>query len=184
MSPLPLVRRTYLALRAPAALRPSPEPAGRPLRLERCAPCPVARYRALYAAVGHRWHWYDRLAWSDAALAAHLARSEVSVCVLHEGDVPIGYYELERQPDGSFAVVYFGLVAEADGRPVHGRGIGGWFLTQAVGDAFAQGATVVWLHTCTLDGPHALRNYLARGFVPFRDTEYVEAAQRPAFADG
>ncbi len=26
----------------------------------------------------------------------------------------------------------------------------------------------VWLHTCTLDGPAALPNYLARGLVPYR----------------
>jgi hypothetical protein len=26
------------------------------------------------------------------------------------------------------------------------------------------GTTRVWLHTCTLDGPHALANYRARGF--------------------
>jgi hypothetical protein len=26
------------------------------------------------------------------------------------------------------------------------------------------GARVVWVHTCSLDGPHALRNYQQRGF--------------------
>jgi hypothetical protein len=26
----------------------------------------------------------------------------------------------------------------------------------------------VWVHTCTLDGPHALANYEARGLRPFR----------------
>ena len=30
--------------------------------------------------------------------------------------------------------------------------------------AWAQGARRVWVHTCSLDGPHALANYTARGF--------------------
>jgi len=32
----------------------------------------------------------------------------------------------------------------------------------------------VWLHTCTLDGPHALTNYHARGFVPYKPTREVQ----------
>jgi GNAT superfamily N-acetyltransferase len=165
--PLAVVRRTYLALRAPESLRPAAVPSA-DVRVERRAPCTVAEYRALYAAVGERWHWLDRNAWTDDALAAHLARPTVHVHVLLERDTPIGYYELEEEPDGSVQLVYFGLV-----EAVHGRGLGGWLLTQAARDAWALGARVVWLHTCTLDGPHAIANYLARGFVPFRDAEYV-----------
>ena len=172
---LALVRRTYLALRAPEALRPAATPADVAVRVAPCAPCDVATYRALYAAVGERWHWRDRLAWSEAALAAHLARPAVHVHVLLEYDAPIGYYELEQHDDGSVEVVYFGLVPAA-----HGRGLGGWLLTHAAREAWALGARVVWLHTCTLDGPHAMSNYLARGFVPYRDAEYVTALTEPA----
>lgn len=161
------VRRTYLALRSPDALRPSVAP-GADVRIERRAPCGVAEYRALYRAVGERWQWLDRNAWSDDTLAAHLARPGVHVRVLMERDAAIGYYELAEEPDDSVQVVYFGLV-----EAVHGRGLGGWLLTQAARDAWTLGARVVWLHTCTLDGPHAIANYLARGFVPFRDAEYV-----------
>ena len=170
---LTLVRRTYLALRGPAALRPAPRPAGDP-RVEPRQRCDVATYRALYAAVGARWHWRDRLAWSDDTLAAHLARPQVHVHVLLEGDTTLGYHELEAHDDGSVEIVYFGLVDAA-----HGRGLGGWLLTQAAREASAMGARVTWLHTCTLDGPHALSNYLARGFVPFRDAEYVSDVTPP-----
>ena len=174
---LAVVRRTYLALRDPALLRTAPDPGDPDLRVVRRAPCPVAEYRALYAAVGERWHWRDRLAWTDEALAAHLARASVRVYVLLERDAPIGYYELECHDDGSVEIVYFGLVAAA-----HGRGLGGWLLTHAAREAWASGARVTWLHTCTLDGPHALANYLARGFVPFRDAEYVADVSPPAAA--
>ena len=45
-------------------------------------------------------------------------------------------------------------------------------LTEAAEAAWALGASRVWLHTCTLDHPGALANYLARGFRPFRTETY------------
>jgi GNAT superfamily N-acetyltransferase len=161
------VRRTYLQLRSPADLRPSPE--GDPsARVERVAPCPVDFYRALYRDVGERWHWRDRLAWSDERLAEHLARDAVTVFVMRVGNDIAGYFELERHDDGSVEIAYFGLRPE-----FFGRGLGGSMLTGAVREAWRGGAQRVWLHTCTLDSPRALPNYLARGFVPFREESYT-----------
>ena len=57
----------------------------------------------------------------------------------------------------------------------HGLGLGGHALTAAL----TRGRELrprVWLTTCTLDGPHALPNYRARGMRPFR------TATVPAFA--
>jgi hypothetical protein len=45
-------------------------------------------------------------------------------------------------------------------------------LSEAVGRAFDEGANRVWLHTCTLDDPAALPNYLKRGFTPFSQETY------------
>ena len=45
-----------------------------------------------------------------------------------------------------------------------GQGLGGHLLSQAVKRAWAWGASSVWLSTCSHDHPHALKNYLARGF--------------------
>ncbi len=55
----------------------------------------------------------------------------------------------------------FGLLDE-----YHGRGIGGHLLTFALQRAWELargGPSRVRVSTCTLDGPHALRNYEARG---------------------
>jgi hypothetical protein len=41
-----------------------------------------------------------------------------------------------------------------------------------VRDAWTLGPKRVWLHTCTLDHPNALPNYLARGFTPYRTETY------------
>ena len=56
--------RTYLELRSPDALQRAPEPAGH-VRIERVADCPPSFWRYLYAEVGRRYHWVDRLPWTD-----------------------------------------------------------------------------------------------------------------------
>ena len=165
------VVRTYLGLASLADLRPASLPAV-PVRLERLAPCPVGTWRRLYALIGSPWHWHDRDAWDDERIQQHLDRADVSVFAL-SADVgtsapnAVGFLELERHPDGATEIVYLGI-----DRTGFGRGIGGWLLTEAVRVAFADGANRVWLHTCTLDGPAALPNYLSRGFRVDRTETY------------
>jgi GNAT superfamily N-acetyltransferase len=171
------VRRVYLELRDPGELRPA-RASDLATRLERLDPCPPDLYRALYRDVGERWHWRDRLAWSDAHLARHLARAEVTVFVVRVGDDAAGYFELEKHADDSVEIAYFGLRPE-----FFGRGLGGELLTRAVEEAWRIGAQRVWLHTCSLDSPRALPNYLARGFQPFKEESYTtEIPATPAGA--
>jgi GNAT superfamily N-acetyltransferase len=168
------VLRTYLEMRDPAALRDaSVDDAA--IRFERAAPCPVSLYRALYREVGEAYHWRDRLAWSEDAHAAHLAQPGVEECVLRAGDEWAGYAELVRHDDGSVEIAYFGLRAR-----FHGRRLGGHLLTATARRAWALGASRVWLHTCTLDGPAALPNYVARGFTPYRTETYTADVDTPA----
>lgn len=160
------VTRTYLQMTDPAQLRTSAHrPAG--VRLEAVADCPPEFYRFLYGAVGREYHWRDRLGWDDGAIRAWLARPDVFLRVLYREGAPAGYYELARHGDGSVEIVYFGLLPGQ-----LGQGFGRYLLEEAVREAWGLGALRVWLHTCTLDGPAALPNYLKRGFVPFRIEEY------------
>jgi GNAT superfamily N-acetyltransferase len=161
------VRRTYLELREPGQLRPA-RASELAARVERLAPCPADVYRQLYRDVGERWHWRDRLAWSDERLTRHLEREEVAVFVVRVGDDIAGYFELERHDDTSVEIAYFGIRPE-----FFGRGLGGELLTRAVQEAWRFGAARVWLHTCTLDSPRALPNYLARGFQAFKEEWYT-----------
>lgn len=69
-----------------------------------------------------------------------------------------GYYELRRDDAQAVEVAHFGLAPD-----FIGRGFGGALLTDALRRAWAWDARRVWLHTCTLDHPAALQNYLARG---------------------
>jgi ribosomal protein S18 acetylase RimI-like enzyme len=116
--------------------------------------------------VGERWHWRDRLAWSDERLAEYLADPRIEVWELTVAGDTAGYFEIRREA-GESEIVYFGLVER-----FHGRGLGKHLLTEAVTRAWAGGATRVWLHTCTLDGPAALPNYRARGFRETRTETY------------
>jgi GNAT superfamily N-acetyltransferase len=161
------VVRTYLALDDPAQLRAA-KPADPSARIERRSPCPVPLYRRLYHDVGAQWFWHDRLAWSDADLAAHLALPNVAVWELMVADASAGYFELQRHDDQSVEIVYFGLVPA-----FIGRGLGGTMLTWAVREAWAMGEKRVWLHTCTLDSERALPGYKARGFREYK-TERLE----------
>ncbi len=160
------VTRTYLELRARSALRPAPVPT-EAVTLHRRQPMRAAEYLSLYSLVGARWHWRDRLAWTAAELDAYLARAGVEVWTAHVDADTAGYFELRSHADGSVEIMYFGLTAA-----FIGRGLGGWLLTRAVERAFDAGASHVVLNTCTLDGPHALPNYLARGFAIVREECY------------
>ncbi len=124
-------------------------------------------YRALYSAVGDAYLWRDRLALGDQELDDYFASPNVQLWMLRAAGKVAGYFELQRHDDGRVEIAYFGLIAG-----YFGRGLGGWMLTRAVEEAFAFGATTLTLHTCTLDSPHALPNYLARGFVITREEEY------------
>jgi GNAT superfamily N-acetyltransferase len=160
------VERTYLEMTSRAALRDAAAPAPG-VRVEHARACPPSFYRYLYAEVGRAWRWTDRSAWTDDEIRTHLGQPGVAVHVLYQAGAPAGYFELARHDDGSCEIAYFGLLPEA-----MGRGLGKYLLTCAVDAAWDTGTSRVWLHTCTLDGPAALPNYLARGFHPYKRETY------------
>ena len=134
--------------------------------------CTVSFYRYLYAEVGRHYHWVERRRWSDERLATHLADPNVRIWLLLFEGCPAGYVELFRDPDGDVEIAYFGLLPE-----FHGRGLGKQLLVTAVELAWASTPrpSRVWLHTCDLDAPQALANYVARGFRPYKtDEEAIE----------
>ncbi|MDB4878409.1 MAG: GCN5-related N-acetyltransferase [Gemmatimonadetes bacterium] len=167
MSPVVEVVRTYLELRSPEQLRAArtTDPHVRFVRRESVG---VEQYRRLYRAVGDQWHWHDRNAWPDERITSYFASPNVYLWECLVGNESAGYFELARSEDGSVEVVYFGLAA-----PFIGRGLGKAMLTRAAEEAWALGPSRVWLHTCTLDSPHALPNYRARGFEVVKQETYV-----------
>jgi GNAT superfamily N-acetyltransferase len=163
--PLVQVTRTYLEMTSPHDLVPVEDlPQG--VRVERVANCPIAFFRYLYAEVGREYLWRDRLAWTEGEIEAYLG-GPVELWVLYREGAPAGYFELRGHDDRSMEVAYFGLMPHAIG-----RGLGKFLLSRAVEAAWAHLPSRVWLHTCTLDHPNALSNYLKRGFREVRREEY------------
>ncbi|MEM9520986.1 MAG: GNAT family N-acetyltransferase [Actinomycetota bacterium] len=119
----------------------------------------------LYRYVGEPWHWTDKNTWSPAQWDARISQPGFAAATCMVGGTPAGYVEYINR-DGDVEIENFGLAVD-----VHGQGLGGWFLTRAVEHGFRlEHAHRVWLHTCSLDGPHARSNYEARGLRLF-DTE-------------
>jgi len=84
--------------------------------------------------------------------------------VLKQDNKLVGYYELLYDPKVfSMEIPYFGIFKE-----FYGKGIGGYLLTNAILTSFNKKINKVWVHTCTLDHPNALKNYLARGMKIFK----------------
>lgn len=130
-------------------------------------------YRQCYRVVGKAFHWRDRWDWTDEEITKHLADPAIQLFVAtrsagnKQADLA-GWYELRRvADDDSVEIAYFGIVASE-----FGRGFGKHLLSSAVRDAWALRPKRVWLHTCTLDHPNALPNYVARGFTPYRTETY------------
>lgn len=167
MSGVTQVTRTYLEMQSPGDLQPAATPEPEP-QIERVDRCTRELFRYLYAEVGRALRWTDRLSWTDEQVQRHLDDPGVSVWLMSWDGAPAGYFELRDHDDGSVEIAYFGLLPD-----FIGRGWGKYLLTRAARAAWASGPKRVWLHTCTLDHPAALPNYLKRGFRPVREEVYT-----------
>ena len=146
-----------------------PEASRRPYDLHRVEKPQPELSRFLYTSVGAPWKWYQRLGWNWQKWQDHLTRPGVETWIACQGAVPVGYFELNREADGSTEIAYFGLVPE-----FVGLGLGKSLLEDALISAWQGTRKRVWLHTCTLDHPSALTNYLARGFSIFKEEDIEE----------
>ena len=146
------------------------------LGVMRAAPIPVHFYRYLYDTVGRTHHWVERKRWDDAKLAARINDAAVTVMVLYAGGVPAGFYELAADMPGTVKLALFGIVPD-----YRGRGLGRYFLADAIREAWARTPERVRVETCTLDHVAALPLYQKMGFRPIgRRSRVVEALDETA----
>ena len=117
-----------------------------------------------YKQVGKKHRWIDRLSWTDEKWINFISNKNLETYVISESEDLIGFFELLYNPDlKETEISYFGLLEE-----YIVKGIGGYALSEAIKKAFEKNIKRVWLHTCTLDHPNALKNYIARGMKVFR----------------
>ena len=166
---MPEIVITCLQMNSPAELSPA-RASGPDFNVREAVERDWRLNRAMYLLVGEQWAWIDKLRWSDQEWERYAADEHLRTFVATWRGATAGYYELRRDDTQAVEVAYFGLAPD-----FIGRGLGGALLTDALRRAWAWDAQRVWLHTCTLDHPSALKNYLARGMQVYdRKTRQVE----------
>jgi len=126
----------------------------------------------LWCAIGEPWPWLDRVHWTDAEWEAVAADPAMTFWVGYLEGTPVGYYELRQGGETGVEILYFGLLPQ-----FIGHGYGGQLLNEAVSIGWAMGTHRVWVHTCSRDGPAAVPNYKARGFVLYDEQVTLLAAE-------
>ncbi|MCA9262939.1 MAG: GNAT family N-acetyltransferase [Planctomycetales bacterium] len=150
-------KTTYLQMRS--APQQSTGPPRSDVRVRLLDEPTVAEYRALYQGVGGHLHWFNRLLISESELVSILHHPANEVYVLEVANERQGFFELDLRDGQNIEVAYFGLFPA-----VIGQGLGKYLLGAALDVAWSKKPGRVWLHTCDLDHPAALPNYLRAGF--------------------
>ena len=155
------VTTTYLEMLSPDSFRPKEAPVGGACVRKVEIPTPTLNHY-FFVNVGRPWKWYSRLSWTLADWKAWAEKDTVDTWIGQLNGSPFGYLEIERQGTDA-ELSFFGLLPQ-----FLGKGLGGFFLSEAVRIAWELNPKRVWVHTCTLDHPYALNNYLARGFSVYK----------------
>ena len=116
-----------------------------------------------YKNIGKSHQWLDRLIWTDQDWINYVSNKNVKTYILKEKDELAGYFELNLHKD-EVEIAYLGLLKE-----YHNQKLGSILLSSAIKNSFSLGKLKrVWVHTCSLDHKHALKNYLSRGMKIFK----------------
>ena len=118
----------------------------------------------LYQKIGEDFHWKDRLAWSIEQWGDYLSKKNLKFFIAKIGNNVAGFYEyLHHDEKKEVELTYMGIFKE-----YFGKKLGGYLLTHALRSGWSHQPSRIWVHTCTLDHPNALRNYIARGMSIFK----------------
>lgn len=115
--------------------------------------------RDLYSLVGEIWNWKDKLVLSEQKWKEYAESSNLRTWVAYYKGSIAGYFELYTDSQFNVEIAYFGLVPK-----FIGKGFGRYLLSCAIKYAWSQCSAIrIWVHTCTLDHPNALKNYQSCG---------------------
>jgi GNAT superfamily N-acetyltransferase len=152
---------TFLEMAYPPAHWPA-QPPGIDLDLTRLAGLSSDEYRKILYSVGRKWHWVDILRQSDQQILTRLGNPDREIQLLESDGRLAGFFEILHLMPRRAELEYFGLT-----EPMIGKGLGRWFLGQALRACWSRNPARVVTRTCTLDHPSALPLYLSSGFCTF-----------------
>ena len=157
------IDRYYLEITSIDKLKDKQKPIDN-LKIDLLRPENFELNKFFYKQIGKKFNWIDRLTWSDDKWIDYLNDKNVSTYVLKEQNNLIGYYEqIIDEVKLDYEIAYFGIFEEYIGKK-----FGGYLLSEAIKNAFNLNANRIWVHTCSLDHKHALKNYLSRGMKIFK----------------
>ncbi len=161
-------RVTHLEMLAPPS-RHAPPPMNQRAAIMRVRAMPPAFYRYLYEQVGKAHHWQLRRETGDEELREMLNSERCQIDVLYVDGAPAGFFELDlsRLP-GEAEILYFGISPD-----FQGRGLGRFFLSEAIAAAWSHGPARLVIQTNTLDSPRGLQLYQQAGFAPYAWSEEI-----------
>ncbi len=122
-----------------------------------------------YKQVGKKYQWIDRLTWTNNDWIKYTSNKNLKTYVLKQEDDFVGFFEIIFNTEiNECEIAYLGILEE-----FFNKGCGGYLLSKAIEKSFDIGAERVWVHTCSLDHPNAIKNYISRGMKIFK-TEILE----------
>ena len=135
------------------------------LILEKVSPPDIELNKFFYKNIGKNHRWIDRLTWDNMKWIRYLENESVNTYILKLSQDLIGYFEVIKDDKiKSSELAYFGVLEDYVGKK-----FGGYMLSEAIKLCFEKNSKRVWVHTCTLDHKHALKNYLNRGMQIFKE---------------
>ena len=163
------VKRNYLEIRSINDLVEANKP-NENLILEKVDPPDFHINKFFYKEIGKNHRWTDRLIWNDKKWINYINNSSVVTYILKNKEDYVGYFEQNfNNQKLECEIAYFGILEE-----YFGKKLGGYLLSQAIKRSFEKNSKRVWVHTCSLDHKHALKNYISRGMKIFQtDTIHI-----------
>ncbi|MFF4771546.1 GNAT family N-acetyltransferase [Microtetraspora fusca] len=165
---------TYLEMKARSHLNPSAPVPGLVLEfLDRDSPVVVD----LQARIGAPYGWESASRTPEEWSVWFAEHPDRTFWLLSYEREPAGMLAYDLHPGDEVEIETFGLLPEFGG-----KGLGGFALTLGVERAWQLTPLVkrVWLHTSSLDHPHALPNYHRRGFRTVRTEESERGRGEPS----
>ena len=118
-----------------------------------------------YREIGKDHFWRDRLLWSDKEWHKYVDNINLETGVMKISEKLIGFYEQEfHKEKNEIELIQMGILKEFQGKK-----FGSFLLEHITKKAFDKNVQRVWVHTCSLDHKHALKNYLSKGFKIFKE---------------
>ena len=117
-----------------------------------------------YKNIGKNYQWVDRLIWTDLDWIKYISDERLFTYILKNKNEISGFFELLfDKKTKETEIAYFGILEEC-----FGKKLGGYLLSNAIKSSFNLGCQRVLVHTCSLDHPNALSNYISRGMKVFK----------------